>query len=75
MPGIVIDVKKSKEKTPSLGAAILEWAAMNVDREPTPYDKAMRKIKGLDPVTEEDRERSRKALQEERERKMREQNQ
>lgn len=71
MPGIIIDVKKSKEKSTSLGAAILEWASLNLDREQTPYDKAMRKIKGIDPVTEEDRERSRRALQEERERKAR----
>jgi len=47
----------------------LNWAELNKDREPTAYDKAMRKIHGLDPVTDEDRERSRRALQEERERK------
>lgn len=67
MPGIIVKVDKSK----SMGAAILEWASLNLDREPTAYDRAMRKIKGLDPVTDEDRAYSQKVLREERERKLR----
>jgi len=61
MPGGIFKVDKSK----SMGAAILEWLDQNKDREPTAYDLAMRKIKGIDPTTDEARacaqERLRKA--------------